>query len=234
MNQFPYFTEIEDEFVRLRGKHLLISPLDWSLIETWQQQGIPLRVALRGINAAFDKFKGQPGKARKVNSLFYCQQAVEAAFEEHQAAQIGGQNGSQAEAHAPQPLLPESITEAIYNWQEQIAELRDDSMHDDLLYSAFDAPAAALHDLYWHLSEVLDAGLEKLDAELSAIESLMLDQLKRHAGEEFLAQCRAEAEQQMQRYKVMDAEAYRQTLENAVAKRLREHYRVPRLGLFYL
>jgi hypothetical protein len=45
MNYYNYFTEVENEFVRRRGKHMLVSPLDWSLIETWKQRGVPLRIA---------------------------------------------------------------------------------------------------------------------------------------------------------------------------------------------
>jgi hypothetical protein len=35
LNYFNYFTEIEETFVRRRGKHLLLSPLDWDLMQTW-------------------------------------------------------------------------------------------------------------------------------------------------------------------------------------------------------
>jgi len=69
MNYFNYFTEIENEFVRQRGTHLLISPLDWTLIETWKQRGLPLQVVLRGIGSAFESYRARPQRGRKVNSL---------------------------------------------------------------------------------------------------------------------------------------------------------------------
>jgi hypothetical protein len=72
MNYYNYFTEIEDEFVRRRGSHVLVSPLDWSLIEAWRQLEIPLAIVLRGINASFDTFDRLPKRGRKVNSLLYC------------------------------------------------------------------------------------------------------------------------------------------------------------------
>src|ERR687884_204513 len=53
LNYFNYFTEIEDAFIRRRGKHLLVSPLDWSLMESWKEMGVPLHVVLRGIERAF-------------------------------------------------------------------------------------------------------------------------------------------------------------------------------------
>src|ERR671932_2711330 len=81
MNYFNYFTEIEDTFIRRRGRSLLLSPMDWALIESWKEMGIPLHVALRGIERAFDSYEARPRK-RSVKSLFYCQEEVEAQFAE--------------------------------------------------------------------------------------------------------------------------------------------------------
>ncbi|HEV2765885.1 MAG TPA: hypothetical protein VGV38_23065, partial [Pyrinomonadaceae bacterium] len=88
MNYFNYFTEIEDAFVRRRGKHLLLSPMDWALIESWKQMGVPLHVALRGIEKAFDSYEARPRK-RSVKTLLYCQEEVEAQFEEWRESQLG-------------------------------------------------------------------------------------------------------------------------------------------------
>ena len=52
LNYYNYFTEIEETFIRRRGKNLLLSPLDWALIESWQEREVPLSVVLRGIDAA--------------------------------------------------------------------------------------------------------------------------------------------------------------------------------------
>jgi hypothetical protein len=79
LNYFNYFTEIEDAFIRRRGKHLLLSPMDWALIESWKEMGVPLHVALRGIEKSFDSYESRPRK-RSVKSLMYCQEEVEAQF----------------------------------------------------------------------------------------------------------------------------------------------------------
>ncbi len=50
-NYFNYFTEIEERFLRRRGGGLLLSTLDWALIETWKDAGIPLEAVLRGIDS---------------------------------------------------------------------------------------------------------------------------------------------------------------------------------------
>ena len=43
MNYFNYFSEIEELFIRRRGRNLLLSPLDWALIESWQEREVPLQ-----------------------------------------------------------------------------------------------------------------------------------------------------------------------------------------------
>ena len=88
MNYFNYFTEIEDAFIRRRAKHLLLSPLDWALIESWKEMDVPLHVALRGIEKAFDSWESKPRK-RSVKSLVYCQEEVEAQFAEWREARVG-------------------------------------------------------------------------------------------------------------------------------------------------
>ncbi len=97
MNYFNYFSEVESEFVRRRGSHLLVSPLDWSLIESWKQRGVPLHVVLRGINASFDGYDKRAQRGRKVNTLFFCQQEVESLYADYLAAHIGEKRSADAE-----------------------------------------------------------------------------------------------------------------------------------------
>src|SRR5262249_8109074 len=97
---FNYFTEVEEEFVRRRGKPLLISPMDWALVESWKNAGIPLQIVLRGINEAFDSYDSKGRHIRKVNSLLYCEQSVEAAFAEYKLSQVGSEQTS-TETAAP-------------------------------------------------------------------------------------------------------------------------------------
>ncbi len=90
-NYFNYFTEIEERFQQRRGALLLLSTLDWALIETWREAGIPLEAALRGIDAAFDKYETRQkrGRMRRINGLAWCAQAVMVAAEELREASAG-------------------------------------------------------------------------------------------------------------------------------------------------
>src|SRR5215467_11756107 len=90
-NYFNYFTEIEEHFQRRRGSLLLLSTLDWALIETWREAGVPLAAVLRGVDSAFEKYEARKSRARvrRVNGLAYCTQEVMSAVEEMKEASIG-------------------------------------------------------------------------------------------------------------------------------------------------
>src|SRR5215475_2493270 len=88
LNYFSYFSEIEDTFVRRRGKHLMLSPIDWALIESWKERGVPLHVALRGIEHSFDSYNAKKHK-RTVKTLLYCQEEVEAQYAEWVESRVG-------------------------------------------------------------------------------------------------------------------------------------------------
>src|ERR1700690_4205226 len=87
-NYFNYYTEIEEHFWRKRGAHLLVSPLDWAILETWQQAGIPLAAVLKGIDRAFESYaRSRRGAGKALKSLAYCVDAVlEAAEQEKELA----------------------------------------------------------------------------------------------------------------------------------------------------
>ena len=96
-NYFNYFTEIEEHFWKKRGAHLLVSPLDWAIMETWQKAGVPLEAALKGIDRAFESYqRSRRGAGKPLKSLAYCTDAVLEAAEESQESAAGAQpaNGS--------------------------------------------------------------------------------------------------------------------------------------------
>jgi len=82
--QDEYFARIERQFGMRRGGPLMLSPRDWQRVEGWQNKGIPLEVALRGINRAFDYFDAAAGKTRRINSLSYCEQHIYDTWEQAQ------------------------------------------------------------------------------------------------------------------------------------------------------
>ena len=234
-NYFNYFTEIEERYLQRRGGGLLLSTLDWALIETWKDAGIPLEAALRGIDSAFDSYEQRPSKTRKINSLAYCSQAVLGAAEDMKEAAVGAANGQPVtKRESAQGFEPEAVAsylcrnaDAIENvkWAESVAAAKPMALETaETLRQLADQtrknPAKRLEDLERHLT-VLE---EKLFAAL----------LTATADVEIVA-IRAEADRDLIPYRrKMSGAQIDQLHKQYVHKRLLEKYRLPRLSLFYM
>lgn len=243
MNYFNYFTEIEDIFIRRRGKHLLLSPMDWALIESWKEMGVPLHVALSGIERAFDSYNAKP-RRRTVKSLLYCQEEVEAQFAEWQESQVGAaakKNGESIgeksfdETHLPFPrsTILEHLERVGVSVRE-ICEERKKSRKDDFC-EALARAAARLQELQQDFAHAARPDAEKLEESLTSLEKLLDEALLANLPTRELAAARVIAEEQLQPYRSrMEVGVYEQTLENLLLKRLRDAHGLPRLSLFYL
>lgn len=246
MNYFNYFTEIEDAFIRRRGKHLLLSPMDWALIESWKEMDVPLHVALRGIEKSFDSWESKPRK-RTVKSLLYCQEEVEAQYEEWRESRVGAagepesatsqhQNGVQQKS-GELPFSRSAILEHLRRVRSSLREAgkaRNNASRDDLC-EALERAVTLLTDLEQDFATVALPDAQKLEVSLTSLERMLSDALRSVSSSEQLAAIEREVKEQLKPYrKQMEAAVYQQTVDNLMLKRLREQFRVPRLSLFYL
>jgi hypothetical protein len=239
LNYFNYFTEIEDAFVRRRGKHLFLSPMDWALMETWKEQGIPLHIVLRGVEHSFDSFESRPRK-RSVKSLLYCQEEVEAQFAEWLEAHVGSASKKEvgdADDGASMPFSFAAVSEHLLRSRlsiERLALERRQSGEDDLSEALVRA-GALLAEIESDFASSSEFDARKLEDSLTGLERMLNDAVLSVAATSDLDVARAEVKAQLSPYrKQMEAAAYDQTLSNLLLKRLRERYGVPRLSLFYL
>ena len=245
MNYFNYFTEIEDAFVRRRAKHLILSPLDWALIESWKEMDVPLHVALRGIEKAFDSWESKPRK-RSIKSLLYCQEEVEAQFAEWRESRVGAaeqpnvenSNGALREgANEDQPFSRDAILAHLQRGRSQLLEISASRKRAgaDEFSEALDRAVALLSDLEQDFAAAGLPNAQKLELSLSVVERLLSDAVRSAAGAEQIAAMDKEVKEQLKPYrKHMEAAAYQQTFDNLLLKRLRENFGVPRVSLFYL
>lgn len=224
LNYFNYYTEIEDTFIRRRGKNLFLSPLDWALIETWQEREIPLHIVIRSIESVFDVFDQQPDGTRTIKSLFYCREEIEIQHTEW----LRSQAGKSAEG-----LVAEGSQFSIDAVREHIREAVDELGAVDVpgLTEDIERAAARLDEL----SSNLTTDFESIDKTLGDIEKLLDRGLQSNWEKEHLKLVEKEIASQLRAYKAsMEPDAYKQTYELMLLKRLREEAGIPRLGLFYL
>jgi len=244
LNYFNYFTEIEEAFVRRRGRHLLVSTLDWALMESWKQMGVPLHVVLRGIETAFDSYESRPRK-RSVKSLYYCQEEVEAQFAEWVEAQTGaaappagdGTNEAPAgddagEAGRGLPFPREVIAAHLADAR---AALAGGAASGGELGEALARAAARLEELERDFARAARPDAAQLEDALTDLEAFLDRALRSATPPAELEAARESAEEQLRPYRGrMERATYEQTLDNLLAKLLREGRGIPRLSLFYL
>lgn len=237
MNYFSYFSEIEDRFIRRRGKHLMLSPMDWALIESWKERGVPLHVALRGIEHSFDSYESKKRK-RSVKSLLYCQEEVEAQYAEWLESRVGSQDATadsevaeEAQTLFARDVLAWHLTQSL----EKIKKLLDARSIDDGFTEALARAAALLTEIREDFATAAHSDTRKLEESLSGIDRLLDDAIRATIAPDELSSATVEIDTQLKPYEhQMDKAAFEQTRNNLLRKRLREHFDVPRLSLFYL
>jgi hypothetical protein len=237
LNYFNYFTEIEEYFWRKRGAHLLVSPLDWAIVETWQRAGIPLDAVLRGIDSAFESYqRSRRGAGRPLKSLAYCVDAVlDAAAEKQEAAAGAGpevkRNEKKAEAFSREDLgifLRRNIEKL-----EKAAQRLNSS--DAELARRIAQARESLAGLMPLLDSPADLDLEDFERRLSAVEEKLSAALLAAADENVLVEIHADLDKQLAPYRRrMSAEQLSQLERQYIQKRLLERFGLPRLSLFYL
>ena len=237
-NYFNYFTEIEEQYLRRRDGGLLLTTLDWALIETWKDAGIPLEAALRGIDAAFDRYAQRPSKTKKVNSLAYCSQEVLAAAEDMKEAAVG--------AAADQPTARKSAAgqgfepDTIAAFLRRNADLLDAAKLPRATGISVHAVAAESATTLRKLAEELETAkpasrLEDLECHLTVLEEKLFAALLAATPDEEIVTVRAQADHELAPYRrKMAAAQIDQLQKQYIHKRLLEKYALPRLSLFYL
>jgi len=227
-NFFNYFTEIEEHFQRRRGSILLLSTLDWALIDTWREAGIPLEAVLRGIDTAFDRYESRKHRtARRVNGLAWCVQEVLTAAEDMREASLG----------AAKPKA-EPVTAGL-EWERIASHLK---------HAAGDLRSAQLTGLAaqtaQEIADRLDAlaappssppNLEDLERNLTVFEEKLFNVLMATTAEAELTALREQSANELAPYRRrMQAMQIRQIEQQFLHKRLLERHALPRFSLFYM
>ena len=234
-NYFNYFTEIEEHFQQRRGAILLLSTLDWALIETWQEAGIPLEAVLRGIDTAFEKYEARRkrGRMRRINGLAWCAQAVMEAAQELREASAGTATQSASPAVGGTGFEHERVAAHL----DSAAVALDASA---IAREACTATAARLREMAQqarNADSTITAAreMEAFERVLTVLEEKLFASLTAAAPEDLLVALKEHATRELAPYRSrMGAVQLRQVEHQFVQKQLLVHYSLPRLSLFYM
>jgi hypothetical protein len=218
-NYFNYFTEVEERFQKARGTGLfLMSPLDWALVEAWKNAGIPLEAALRGIDAAFEKWRSRKQRSQQVNSVAYCAQAVML-----EAQAMAGVASARRAKESAAPFTLEALQSYLASNAGQIRA-----------QPGFEDIASALVR-FTSESSGLYHDLEDLERRLTALEEKMIALARTRQAEEDLVRTRRELDLELRPYRgKMTAPQLAMLEKQYLERRLLESSGLPRLSLFYL
>jgi len=219
-NYFNYFTEVEEHFQKARATGLfLMSPVDWALVETWKNAGIPLEAVLRGIDAAFEKWRSKKSRIQMVNSLAYCAQAI--LLEAQAMAGVAGAAAARRNSAAPFSL------EELKNYlHANIAEINKQAGFDEMASALAELAAGA---------DALYGDLEELERRLTTLEEKMIAIARVRQTNEQLLQARRELDLQIRPYRgKMTAEQLAMLEKQYLERQVLVSAGLPRLSLFYL
>jgi hypothetical protein len=237
MNYYNYFTEIEEHFVRRRGKHLLLSPMDWGLIASWRDAGVPLHVALRGIDIAMDGFFARHDRgSSKVNSLCYCHDAVMTEYAGHLESRVGeaSAQSSSADSDRKGELGSEEVAAFV---SARLSEIRTLCAKQD--------PGSAsegLQRVLARLQEVMQnqeiggpIDAETLERDLGIIDDLLVKELGELVPPEEALAWEKEAKKELKVYrKRLPKETYDRIRINFMRDKIHRKFSVGELSLFRL
>ncbi|MGB7599177.1 MAG: hypothetical protein WBM24_02635 [Candidatus Sulfotelmatobacter sp.] len=237
-NYFNYFTEIEEQFLRRRGGGLLLTTLDWALIETWKDAGIPLEAALRGIDAAFDRYDQRPSRTKKVNSLAYCSQEVLSAAEDMKEAAVGSSGGDQpsSKTSAGQGFEPATIASFLRRNADRLCSANLPHTSAISMQRIAENASETLRKLAGEIENTkATSRLEDLERQLTVLEEKLLAALLAATPNEEIVAVRSQADRELAPHRSkMAAAQISQLQKQYVHKRLLEKYNIPRLSLFYM
>lgn len=214
----------------------MLSPIDWALIESWKTRGVPLHVAVRGIEHAFDSHQAKRRK-RSVKTLLYCQEEVEAQYAEWLESRVGSHEEAQGDEPGESPFPRDAVVAHLARLLEELTKLYEArrQTEEDELTETLSRASALLSEIKDDYATAAQPDARKLEESLTGVERMLDDAIHRALSEAELESVGAEIDAQLKPYKRhMDRAAFEQTRENLLRKHLRERFGVPRLSLFFL
>jgi hypothetical protein len=211
LNYVNYFTEIERFYQCKRQNFTLLCTLDWILVETWKEQGVPLELVFKGIERAFSRAR------RQINSLAYCAKYVAQVCEE------------QKDLHLNAPELPDISPEEVSRYTNGLAAaVSEVSGIFPEFHSKFSGIAECIRNL--DVSK-----LRETEQQLTALEEKLVALLKISSDESLLAEVKRDLDNDLGPYRsTMTAEQLTMIEQQLWRRKLMERFNIPRLSLFYL
>lgn len=235
-NYFNYFTEIEEYFWKKRGAHLLVSPIDWAIMEAWQQAGVPIEAVLKGIDNACESYsRSRRGAGKPLKSLAYCTDAVMEAAAEAKEASAGAQP-TEKERKKEESFSREALRDYFERNSKKLQSAETDfAKKSEALAKRLDEIRNSLSQIAELIDPPSALDLEDVERRLTILDDKLHAALVSEAGDEMMLRIRREMDGQLAAYRrKMRPEQLALVEKQFMQKRLLEEFRLPRFSLFYM
>jgi hypothetical protein len=247
MNTDAYCRDIEAHLCRRNGGHLVrIAGPAFDMVRGWAERGIPLNVALQGIDRYVDRSSAR-GMRRRPARVEFCEADVLDAFDAwrravgiHRAdAEIGAASDAEdaergvgaADEEAPRPRHRESLSTHLDRVIIRLTSLRtgDVPTEWDAVLEEFVRTLDAMHP---SARRARGEARARILADLEALDARLLERAKTVAGADLLAEAEREAVAELEPFAArLSPAAYRTALHRCGDRILRARLRLPTLIL---
>jgi hypothetical protein len=243
MNYYNYYTEIEEHFVRRRGKHMFVSPMDWSLIATWRDAKIPLHVVLRGIDRAMDSyFSKLRQRDNRLSTLFYCHSSVMEEYQRHLESHLGEDSAADAATSGSAESKPiEKFegpdTKAVLNYlNDRISEIKALSMKQSIVENVavekIERIVSRIGEISLDLESDRQLDYEALDRDLGILDESLIEMVRAALPADQITLWEQEAKKDLKVYrKKLSKDMYAKILENFLRAKIHRHFGVAELSI---
>jgi hypothetical protein len=222
-----YCRQIEHYLCRRNEGHLirLVGPR-FDLVQGWFNRGIPLKLALQGIDRGVERRRSKDSRPRPV-PIEFCEDDVLDVFDEwRRSVGVSASDASSVEAEGPRSSLPAHLERVI----ARLTTLRGaaDRTLDvvlDTIVRELDAARAKAKSIRGDARDALIDRLRQLDTSL-------IDALREQADQTMLRQLAAEADEELKPFRArMPAEEYARSHRACIDRLLRDRAGLP--GISY-
>jgi hypothetical protein len=224
-----YCREIESYLCRKNDGHLIrIAGPSFDLVTAWAAQGVPLKVAFRGIDRYFERYYAKGARRRPVR-IDFCEADVLDTFDEWRRATgvtAAGEDrsaGGDRQADHRGPSLPVHMERVLRRLTSARAAGTLDAGFDDLVDRVSREMDIA--------GGVRGAKRQALIERLAALDRELLDAVRARLDDSSRARLTREAEEDLAGFRSgMSPEAFARAREAAVGRLLRERAGLPTIA----
>ena len=232
-----YCRNIEAHLCRKNDGHLIriVGPA-FERVVSWARQGIPLKVALRGVDRYFERYY-RKGPRRRPVRIEFCEADVLDAFDEWRRA-VGltvlaadkDAGAAVEEPVADAPRTRRSLHAHIESVLARLAVLRSRDQLDGVADRALADTVRAIEPLLHDSERARGEQRQRILDALSAADARLIAALEALTAEQVLADYAAEAVRELEPFRSrLTDDAYRNARRAIVRRRIREEHGLPEI-----